>query len=67
MRKSKRRSPTFQVRDHVLIKQRQDTKFGRTIYKGSFIVISAPQANVVVNAGTTTDTYSIRHMKHCII
>ena len=60
---SKRISHTYQVGDQILIKQRQETKFGRNPYKGPFTVISARGANVVVNEGRVQDTYNIRQVK----
>ena len=60
---SKRISHTYQVGDQILIKQRQETKFGRNPYKGPFTVISAQGANVVVNEGRVQDTYNIRQVK----
>ena len=60
---SKRISHTYQVGDQILIKQRQETNFGRNPYKGSFTVISVRGTNVVVNEGRVQDTYNIRQIK----
>ena len=60
---SKRIFHTYQVGDQILINQRKETKFGRNPYKGPFTVISAQDANVVVNEKNMKDTYNIRQVK----
>ena len=60
---SKRLDHTYQAEDLVVIKQAQNTKFGKNPYKGPYTVVSAAGANVVVNEGNTTDVYNIRQVK----
>ena len=51
------------VGDQILIKQRQETKFGRNSYKGPFTVIEAQGVDVVVNKGRVQGIYKIRQVK----
>ena len=60
---SKRTPHTYQVGDQVLIKQSQETKYGKNPYKGPHPVTEVKGATVTVNEGKVTDVYNIRNVK----
>lgn len=60
---SKRTPHTYQVGDQVLIKQSQETKYGKNPYKGPHPVTVVRGAIVTVDEGKVTEVYNIRNIK----
>ena len=60
---SKRLNYTYESGDLVLIKQAQNHKFGKNLYKEPYKVVSARGANVTIDEGNITDIYNIRQVK----